>query len=89
MIVSGGEVIGSILSPGTRVNSWSSVRNSVLFDNVQVGRNATANKAILDKNVVVEEGAQIGVDHEHDRARGFFVTDAGIVVVPKGSRVTK
>lgn len=89
VIVSGGEVIGSILSPGTRVNSWSSVRHSVLFDNVQVGRNSTVNKAILDKNVIVEEGAQIGVDHEHDRARGFFVTDAGVVVVPKGARVSR
>lgn len=89
VIVSGGEVIGSVLSPGTRVNSWSSVRNSVLFDDVQVGRNSTVNKAILDKKVVVEEGALIGVDHDHDRERGFFVTDAGVVVVPKGARVTR
>ncbi|MDP9805548.1 glucose-1-phosphate adenylyltransferase [Trueperella bonasi] len=87
VIVSGGEVIGSVLSPHVRVNSWSSVRDSVLFDGVNVGRNATVVGAILDKNVQVEEGAQIGIDHEHDRARGFHVSDGGIVVVPKGVTV--
>ena len=89
VIVSGGEVVGSVLSPNCRVNSWSSVRSSGLFDDVQVGRNATINKAILDKEVVVEEGAQVGIDHEHDTSRGFTVTESGITVVPKGVRVTR
>lgn len=88
VIVSGGEVIGSVLSPGVRVNSWSSVRESVLLDGVNIGRNATVVRAILDKYVVVEEGAQIGVNHDHDRARGFYVSEGGITVVPKGTRVT-
>ena len=87
VIVSGGEVIGSVLSPGVRVNSWSTVRESVLLDGVNVGRNATVMRAILDKYVVVEEGAQVGVNHEHDRARGFHVSEGGITVVPKGARV--
>lgn len=88
VIVSGGEVIGSVLSPGVRVNSWSSVRESVLLDGVNVGRNATVVRAILDKYVVLEEGAQIGVNRDHDRARGFYVSEGGITVVPKGARVT-
>lgn len=89
VIVSGGEVVGSVISPGVRVNSWSSVRNSVVFDDVIVGRNSTVNQAILDKNVVVEEGAQVGIDHEHDISRGFTVTESGVTVVPKGMRVTR
>ncbi|OKL54789.1 glucose-1-phosphate adenylyltransferase [Bowdeniella nasicola] len=89
VIISGGEVLGSVVSPHVRVNSWSSVRESVVFDNVNVGRNATVVRAILDKNVVVEEGAHVGVDHEYDRARGFTVTEGGITVVPKGWRVTR
>ena len=43
---------------------------------------------ILDKNVVVTEGATIGVDKEHDRARGFVVSGGGITVVGKGQVVT-
>ncbi|WP_341360760.1 glucose-1-phosphate adenylyltransferase [Georgenia sp. M64] len=89
VIVSGGEVVGSVLSPGTRVNSWSSVRDSVLFDGVQVGRNSTVSRAILDKYVVVEEGAQVGLDHDQDRERGFTVTESGITVVPKGMVVKR
>ncbi|MFC4556446.1 glucose-1-phosphate adenylyltransferase [Georgenia faecalis] len=89
VIVSGGEVVGSIISPGTKVNSWSSVRDSVILDNVDVGRNATVSRAIVDKNVRIEEGAQVGVDAERDRERGFTVTESGITVVPKGTRVTR
>lgn len=86
-IVSGGEVIGSVISPAVRVNSWASVRESVIFDGAVIGRNAQVNRAILDKRVIVEEGATVGIDHEHDRARGFYVSEGGITVVPKGTRV--
>ena len=89
VIVSGGEVISSVLSPEVRVNSWSSVRESVLMDGVIVGRNTVVNRAILDKYVVVEEGAMVGIDAEHDRERGFTVTESGITVVAKGQKVTR
>ncbi|WP_182050849.1 glucose-1-phosphate adenylyltransferase [Changpingibacter yushuensis] len=88
VIVSGGEVIGSVISPGVRVNSWASVRESVIFDDCNIARNAHVERAILDKRVVVEEGAIVGVDKEHDRARGFHVSEGGITVVPKNARVT-
>ncbi|MHB1064488.1 MAG: glucose-1-phosphate adenylyltransferase [Georgenia sp.] len=89
VIISGGEVVGSILSPGTRVNSWASVRDSVLFDGVSVGRNATVNRAIIDKNVQIAPNAQVGIDPEIDTARGFTVTESGITVVPKGAIVPR
>nr|MDT0666361.1 glucose-1-phosphate adenylyltransferase [Micromonospora sp. DSM 115978] len=62
---------------------------SVVMDNVVVGRHATVRGAILDKNVVVEPGATVGVDAEHDRARGFTVSPAGTTVVGKGVRITR
>lgn len=89
VIISGGEVIGSVLSPGVRVNSWASVRQSVIFDGVQVMRNATIVNAIVDKHAVIEEGANVGVDHDRDRERGLDVSPEGITVVPKGMRVPK
>ena len=89
VIVSGGEVISSVLSPGVRVNSWSSVRESVIMDGAEVGRNTVVNRAILDKYVKVEEGAMVGIDPEHDRERGFTVTESGITVVAKGQIVTR
>ena len=71
VIVSGGLVRNSVLSPGVRVDSWARVERSVILHNSRVGRHAVVENAILDKNVVVMEGATVGVDKEHDRARGF------------------
>jgi glucose-1-phosphate adenylyltransferase len=64
------------------------VTDSVLLDGVVVGRNATVRRAILDKSVVVADGASIGVDAQRDRDRGFTVTESGITVVAKGTLVT-
>ena len=87
VIVSGGLVRQSVLSPGVRVNSWSTVERTVLLHNVKVGRHAEVRDAIIDKNVVVPEGAKVGVDKEHDLARGFVVSPGGITVVGKGQVV--
>jgi glucose-1-phosphate adenylyltransferase len=89
VIVSGGLVRQSVLSPGVRVNSWATVESSVLLHNTVVGRHAQIRDAIIDKNVVVPEGTAIGVDKDHDRARGFVVSPGGITVVGKGQVVTE
>ena len=59
----------------------------MLLHNSRVSRYAIVENAILDKNVVVMEGATLGVDKEHDRARGFVVSDGGVTVVGKGKVV--
>jgi glucose-1-phosphate adenylyltransferase len=87
VIVSGGLVRNSVLSPGVRVNSWSRVERSVLLAGTKVGRHAVVQDTILDKNVTVAEGAVVGVDKEHDRARGFTVSAGGITVIGKGQTV--
>ena len=87
VIVSGGRVRRSIVSPGVRVHSGSEVSGSVLLHGVDVGRGAVVENAILDKNVVVWPGASIGVDRAHDLERGYTVTDGGVVVVGKGAQV--
>jgi len=89
VIVSGGLVRMSVLSPGVRVNSWAEVERSVILHNTKIGRNAVVKNAIIDKNVTVPEGAVVGVDKEHDRKRGFVVSRSGITVVGKGQEVPK
>jgi glucose-1-phosphate adenylyltransferase len=87
VIVSGGLVRLSVLSPGVRVNSWAEVDRSVLLHNTRIGRHAVVRNAIIDKNVIVPDDAVIGVDKEHDRKRGFVVSKGGITVVGKGQEV--
>lgn len=82
-IVSGGRVERSVLSPNVRINSYADVRDSILLSNVTIGRHARVRRAILDKGVQVPEGMEIGYDLEHDRQRGFQVTETGLVVIAK------
>jgi glucose-1-phosphate adenylyltransferase len=85
VVVSGGFVSGSILSPGVHVHSFSEVTDSVLMHGVNVGRHAVIRNAIIDKNVNVLPGTRIGVDPEEDLARGFTVTERGITVIGKNA----
>jgi glucose-1-phosphate adenylyltransferase len=87
VVVSGGLVRESVLSPGVRVNSWATVERSVVLHNTVIGRHAVVKNAIIDKNVIVPEHAVIGVDKDHDRERGFVVSAGGITVVGKGQVV--
>jgi glucose-1-phosphate adenylyltransferase len=86
VVVSGGEVRRSVLSPGVFVHSYSRVEGSVLMHNVDVGRHAVVRNAIIDKNVRIPEGARIGVDPVADQAR-FHVTDQGVVVIGKDQEI--
>jgi glucose-1-phosphate adenylyltransferase len=86
VIVSGATVNRSVLAPGVRVHSWAQVENSVLFAGVEVGQHAVVRNAIVDKNVVIPDGAEIGVDPVLDRKR-FTISDGGIVVIGKGEVV--
>lgn len=87
-IISGGRVERSILSPFVRINSYSEVYESVLFENVEVGRYAKIRRAIIDKDSYIGPGVEIGYDLELD-AKRFVVSEGGIVVVPKGTVVTR
>jgi glucose-1-phosphate adenylyltransferase len=83
-IISGGQVYRSIVSPGVRVNSFALVEDAILFDGVDVGRYSRIRRAIIDKEVRIPSGFEIGWNRETDLSRGFTVTEDGIVVVAKG-----
>jgi glucose-1-phosphate adenylyltransferase len=81
-IIAGGHVTRSIIGPKSRVEERAEVTESILFSGVHIGKGAIIRRAIIDKNVFIPDGAQVGVDHDADRRRGFEVTEKGIVVIP-------
>jgi glucose-1-phosphate adenylyltransferase len=87
VIVSGGRVLKSVLSPNVRVNSFSLVEDSVLMEGVDIGRYARVRKAIIDKDVLIPQHMEIGYNPGEDKKR-FFVTESGITVVAKGEKIS-
>jgi len=87
-VVSGAHIERSVIGPWTNINSGATVVDSVVFERVHIGQNTIVRRAIVDKDVVINDGATVGVDPEADRARGFTITETGITVVGKGVTVT-
>lgn len=86
-IVSGGTIRNSILFPQARINSFSSIEDSVLFEGVEVGRRALIRRTIIDKDVIVPPDTVVGFDAKEDAER-FPVTESGVVIIPKGYEFT-
>jgi glucose-1-phosphate adenylyltransferase len=84
-IVSGSRVVRSILSPKVRVNSYSEVEDSVVFENVTIGRNCRIRRAIIEDHLEIPSGYEVGQSLEADRGSGHCVTESGIVILHAGS----
>ncbi|MGW9626598.1 glucose-1-phosphate adenylyltransferase [Microbacterium sp. NPDC055521] len=88
-VLSGTHIERSVIGLRGVALGGSTITDSVLLDNVQMGLGSRVRRAVLDKNVILEEGATVGVDRDRDLERGFTVTDSGITVVGKGVRITR
>ncbi len=86
-ILSGGSAKRCVIGPGVRVNSYADISETILFDNVNVGRHCKIRRAIVDKGVSIPPGTEIGYDRAADQRRGWTVTDSGIVVIARGEHI--
>ena len=86
-IVSGGTLSRCVLSPRVRINSYCQITESILMENVTIGRYSQIKRAIIDKNVDIPPYTKIGFNREEDESRGFYVSEGGVTVVPKGAKL--
>jgi glucose-1-phosphate adenylyltransferase len=86
-ILSGGQAERSLIGHNVRINSFTTIEDSIIFDNVDIGRHCRIRRAIIDKNVHIPPGTQIGFDLDEDRARGFTISEGGITVIAKADGV--
>jgi len=80
-VISGSTVSKSLLFSNCYLHSYSTVTESVILPETDIGENCTINRAIIDRGTIVPPGTEIGVDQEADRERGFRVTSKGITLV--------
>ncbi len=81
-IISGAEVVGSLLFTNVRINERSYIEKSLLFPDVTIGADCIVKNAIIDTGGVVPPGTKIGVDPAED-ARRFYVTEKGRLLVTR------
>ena len=85
-IISGGRIHKCVLGNRVRINSFSEVEESVLFNEVSVGRYARIRRAIIERGVQIPPGAEVGMNLDLDRQR-FHVSPGGVVVIPRDAKI--
>ncbi|MEZ8123638.1 glucose-1-phosphate adenylyltransferase [Vibrio splendidus] len=81
VVIEGGSAQNSIFFPKVKVSNAAIVIDSILFEDVEIGRNCHIQNCIIDKNVKVPDGTQIGIDRLAD-AKRFHISKKGVIVVP-------
>lgn len=84
--IQGSTIYKSVLGFRSNIAAGSFISESVILGDVKIGAGCTIKRAIIDKDVEIAAGTIIGEDLEMDRKR-FHVSDEGIVVIAKGSKV--
>lgn len=83
-IISGAKVSQSVLFSNVHIEEQTEISHSVILPGVQVGKHVRLNKVIVDRRVSLKDGFVAGFDHDEDRARGFRVTNEGVVLITRG-----
>jgi glucose-1-phosphate adenylyltransferase len=79
-IISGSNINRSVLFSNVRVHSFSSIEDSVILPQVEIGRHVKLKRVVIDKGAVIPDDMKIGFDLELDRQQ-FHVSEKGITLV--------
>jgi glucose-1-phosphate adenylyltransferase len=79
-VVSGATVRHSLLFSNVRVNSYSTIQDTIVLNDVNIGRHCRITRAILEKGCDIPEGTVIGENHEEDAQR-YHISPGGVVLV--------
>jgi glucose-1-phosphate adenylyltransferase len=80
-VISGSKIERTLLFSNVHVHSYTNIKDTVVLPEVDIGRHCRISRAIIDRGCIIPEHTVIGEDADADRARGFRVTDSGLVLV--------
>ena len=86
-IIASARVKDSVVGYDCFVHNGTVLDGTIVLSGCDIGRGARLRRVILDKNCKIEPGCVIGEDPIADAQRFPFVSESGIVVVPKGTIV--
>jgi glucose-1-phosphate adenylyltransferase len=81
-IVTGSLIRNSVIGRNVRIHSYCLIEDAVIMNRVEIGRGCRLRRVIIDKNVRIPPGTEIGYDSKKER-ENYFVTETGIVVIPR------
>ncbi|MGD8172280.1 glucose-1-phosphate adenylyltransferase [Vibrio sp. TRT 21S02] len=84
--IRGSRIEKSVLGFRTNVASACDISESILLGDVKIGEGCVLRRVIIDKDVDIAPGTEIGVNLQQDR-KLYHVSEEGIVVIPKGARI--
>jgi glucose-1-phosphate adenylyltransferase len=79
-IISGATVRRSLLFSNVQVRSYSSIEDSVILPNVDIGRHVRLRRVVVDKSCIIPPGLEVGFNLQEDQKR-FYVTDNGVTLI--------
>jgi glucose-1-phosphate adenylyltransferase len=79
-IVSGSNIVRSLLFTGVRANSYSNLDEAVVLPQCQIGRGARLRRVVIDRGVVIPPGLVVGEDAALDAQR-FRRTSNGVCLI--------
>jgi len=83
-------VENSVLSPSVYVEEGAVIRDSIIFEDATIERDAVINRSIIDKQVWIGDGAQIGYgDDTTPNQEDPQLLASGLTLIGKGAKVPK
>jgi glucose-1-phosphate adenylyltransferase len=79
-IVSGSSIKRALLFTNVRANSFSNLEDAVVLPRVEIGRNASLTKVVIDGGVKIPEGLVVGQDPVLD-AKRFRRSEGGVCLI--------
>ena len=88
-LITNATITESVLFDRITVADHSHIHQSVILPEVSIGKNCQLQNCSIERKCVIPDNFVVGVDKEHDKARGFRLSSSGKVTLVTPTMLTK